>query len=64
MKKRLRIGIDGGCWLNQRGYGRYARSLLSALAQQNDDDLYVLFVDPHTAQVPDLPSRLESIVAA
>ena len=62
MKKRLRIGIDGGCWLNQRGYGRYARSLLSALAQQNDDDLYVLFVDPQTAQVPDLPSRFESIV--
>ena len=27
----LRIGIDGSCWANRRGYGRFTRELLCAL---------------------------------
>src|SRR5258707_1246573 len=38
----LRIGIDGGCWLNRRGYGRYTRSLLSALARRGIIDPFGL----------------------
>ncbi|HHT9119325.1 MAG TPA: glycosyltransferase family 4 protein [Candidatus Hypogeohydataceae bacterium YC41] len=59
---QLRIGIDGGCWLNRRGYGRYARSLLSALARREDGDRYFLFVDRETANEPDLPRKFEKVV--
>ncbi len=48
--------------LNRRGYGRYARSLLSALARQEDEDRYFLFVDPETAEAVDLPIRFEKII--
>ncbi len=58
----MRIGIDGGCWLNRRGYGRYARSLLKALASRTDGDEYVLFVDPETARDPTLPPCFETVV--
>ena len=58
----LRIGIDGGCWLNRRGYGRYARSLLKALAGRNDGDQYVIFVDPETARDQSLPQSFETVV--
>jgi len=58
----MRIGLDGGCWLNRRGYGRYARSLLSALARREDGNHYVLFVDSETADAPDLPSRFARVV--
>lgn len=56
------IGLDGGCWLNRRGYGRYAKNLLRALARRDDGDRYVLFVDPETARQPDLPDRFEVVV--
>ena len=58
----MRIGIDGGCWLNRRGYGRYARSLLRALADRHDGDEYVLFVDSETARDPTLPPSFETVV--
>ena len=58
----LRIGVDGGCWLNRRGYGRYTRSLLSALAQRDDGDRYVLFLDRETAAASDLPANFERVV--
>ena len=58
----MRIGIDGGCWLNRRGYGRYARSLLNALAVRADGDEYVLFVDPETARDPTLPASFQTVV--
>lgn len=55
----MRIGIDGGGWLNRRGYGRYTRSLLRALANEAAGDEIVLFADPETARAPDLPSSVE-----
>lgn len=60
----LRIGIDGSCWVNRRGYGRYIRSLLTALARREDDDRYFLFVDPETASAPDLPAGFEKVVVS
>jgi len=58
----LRIGIDGSCWLNRRGYGRYTRSLLTALAQRRDGDQYFLFVDRETTTVSDLPACFEKVI--
>lgn len=58
----LRIGVDGGCWLNRRGYGRYARGLLLALARRQDGNEYVLFLDPEGAKASDLPAGFKKVV--
>lgn len=42
----MRIGIDGGCWANDRGYGRYARELLSEMVRIAPEDDFVFFLDP------------------
>jgi len=41
----LRIGIDATCWNNDRGYGRHARALLSALLRSDGENHYTLFLD-------------------
>src|SRR3954451_9895720 len=41
----MRIGIDGSCLANRRGFGRFARETLSALARTTDGHDYVVFVD-------------------
>lgn len=45
----MRIGIDATCVANGRGYGRFARELLGAMADRARDDEFVLFVDPRAA---------------
>ncbi len=40
----MRIGVDATSWFNERGYGRYTRELLAAMAAQGEDEL-VCFVD-------------------
>lgn len=42
----MRIGVDGACWANERGYGRYARELLSAMVRAAPDERFVFFLDP------------------
>jgi glycosyltransferase involved in cell wall biosynthesis len=41
----LNIGIDATCWSNRRGYGRHARSLLSALVNLDRGNRYTLVLD-------------------
>jgi glycosyltransferase involved in cell wall biosynthesis len=41
----MRIGVDATCWQNMRGYGRHARSLLTALVQQDKHNQYTFFID-------------------
>ena len=38
----MRILIDGGCWTNARGYGRFTRELLAALARAPRHEYVVL----------------------
>lgn len=42
----MRIGVDGGCWANDRGYGRYAREMLTAMVDIAPSDEFVFFLDP------------------
>jgi glycosyltransferase involved in cell wall biosynthesis len=42
----MRIGVDGGCWTNRRGYGRFLRELLRALAGEDRVNRYTVFLDP------------------
>jgi glycosyltransferase involved in cell wall biosynthesis len=48
----MRIGIDGACWTNRRGYGRFLRELASALARVDCANEYVLFLDSATEALP------------
>src|SRR5262249_7784474 len=41
----MRIGVDGGCWSNRRGYGRFLRELLEALLQEGSGHEYTIFLD-------------------
>lgn len=41
----MNIGVDATCWQNKRGYGRHARSLLTALINRDSENRYVLFMD-------------------
>lgn len=41
----MKIGIDVTCWPNQRGYGRFTRQLVTAMARVSADDEFVLFID-------------------
>lgn len=41
----MHIGIDGGCWSNRRGYGRFLRELLDALSAMDTTNEYSIFLD-------------------
>src|SRR5260221_4358462 len=58
----MRIGVDATCWSNARGYGRFARGLLSALLAAPSEHRYVFFVDKHTRQHCDMPPEAEYVV--
>jgi glycosyltransferase involved in cell wall biosynthesis len=41
----MHIGIDGACWANRRGYGRFLRELLEAIASVDRENRYTIFFD-------------------
>ncbi|MEP6690220.1 MAG: glycosyltransferase family 1 protein [Gemmatimonadaceae bacterium] len=45
----MRIGVDGACWANRRGYGRFAREIVGAMIALAPDDEFVCFVDDLSA---------------
>ncbi|HEU0304022.1 MAG TPA: glycosyltransferase family 1 protein [Gaiellaceae bacterium] len=53
----MRIGVDATSWGNRRGYGRFARNVVSALVSSAANDEYVLFADEWTAGQERLPER-------
>lgn len=63
----MRIGIDGTCWDNNRGFGRFARELLGAMFAADQTNTYVFLTDappkgvdfgPRVAVVPVRTRRL------
>lgn len=40
----MRVGIDGGCWANRRGYGRFLHDLVGALVEERRHE-YTIFLD-------------------
>jgi glycosyltransferase involved in cell wall biosynthesis len=60
----LEIGIDATCWNNDRGYGRHARALLSALLRVDDLNHYTLFFDAHPRFETPSPSAKLSFIAS
>jgi glycosyltransferase involved in cell wall biosynthesis len=41
----MKIGVDATTWQNTRGYGRFARSLLSSLVRLDEGNQYTFFID-------------------
>lgn len=58
----MRIGIDGGCLANRRGFGRFARQTLNALAEAGGAHEFVVFVDRPSAEAVTLPEGFRRVV--
>jgi glycosyltransferase involved in cell wall biosynthesis len=58
----MRIGIDGSCLSNRRGFGRFARRLLDALARQAADHRFLVFVDGPSAGEVEVPGPFDRVV--
>ncbi|MDB5349818.1 MAG: glycosyltransferase [Planctomycetota bacterium] len=57
----MRIGIDGGCLSNRRGFGRFARQTLQALAEVGDNaHEFVVLVDRPSLDQVEIPSAFET----
>src|SRR5688572_28199186 len=41
----IRVGIDATTWYNERGFGRFTRELVSALAKRRSEFSYTLVLD-------------------
>ena len=41
----IRVGIDATTWYNERGFGRFTRELVKALAKRSSDFSYTLLLD-------------------
>lgn len=50
----MRIGVDATCWANGRGYGRFTRSLVPAMARLAPSDEFICFLDAASAARFDL----------
>lgn len=60
----IAIGIDGSCWLNPRGFGRYTRELICAIARLDCRNRYFLLLDKPTAlriDPKDIPPKMELV---
>ncbi|MCU0487454.1 MAG: glycosyltransferase family 4 protein [Anaerolineales bacterium] len=55
----MKIGVDAVVWHNQRGYGRHARALLSALVKEDSGNQYTFFFDKPVDR-PDFPPNVEA----
>lgn len=58
----MRIGFDGSCLANRRGFGRFARQTLAALGRTESRHEYVVFVDRPSHDLVSLPPGFERVV--
>jgi glycosyltransferase involved in cell wall biosynthesis len=58
----MRIGIDGSCLSNRRGFGRFARQLLESLGRQATHHHFTVFVDRPSAGSVEIPDRFEPVM--
>jgi glycosyltransferase involved in cell wall biosynthesis len=59
----MRVGVDATCWTNRRGYGRFARALLTATLALDRANEYVFFVDDESPEFP-LPAGVTAVRVA
>jgi alpha-1,3-rhamnosyl/mannosyltransferase len=56
----MRVGIDGGCWSNQRGYGRFLRGVMKALGEVGSSHRYTVYLDSSSYSLFDLKAPFEA----
>ena len=56
----MRVGIDGGCWSNQRGYGRFIREVMKALGEVSSSHRYTVYLDSSSYPLFDLKAPFEA----
>ncbi|HET9052391.1 MAG TPA: glycosyltransferase family 1 protein [Candidatus Dormibacteraeota bacterium] len=59
-QRALRVGVDGSCWSNRRGFGRFTRSLVPAMVAHGRHD-YVLVIDEASLAGADVPEGMEVV---
>lgn len=59
----MRIGFDGGCLANRRGFGRFARLTLEALAAAGSRHEVVVVLDRPSLEAVGVPPSCEVVVA-
>ena len=59
----MKIGVDACCWSNKRGFGRFTRELLSAMASWDRDNEYLFFADQETAANGTFPENINVLAA-
>lgn len=52
----MRIGIDATCWANERGYGRFTREIVTAMAGLAPENEFICFLDRISADLFELSS--------
>ena len=57
----MRIGIDGSCLSNRRGFGRFARRLVDAVARQETSHRFTIFIDAPSASSVEIPPGFDWI---
>ena len=57
----MHIAIDGSSWENERGFGRFTRNLVRALAARDTGFRYSILLDQHPARP--VPENVDIIVA-
>ncbi|WP_435008085.1 glycosyltransferase family 4 protein [Tundrisphaera lichenicola] len=57
----MRIGIDGGCLANRRGFGRFARQMVEALAVAGSPHEFTVFVDRPSLESVTIPEGMETV---
>src|SRR5688572_11938615 len=58
----MRIGIDGSCLASRRGFGRFARQTIAALADAGSAHDFVVFVDRPSADEARVPDAFDRVV--
>jgi glycosyltransferase involved in cell wall biosynthesis len=59
----MRIGVDGGTWASNRGYGRFTREILRVMVRLAPaEDEWIFFLDPEGARGFDLKGERVRVV--
>lgn len=58
----MRIGIDGGCLANRRGFGRFARQAMHALSRSGSAHEFVVLVDRPSSDLVSVPANFETVI--
>ncbi len=57
----MKIGIDGACLANRRGFGRFARQVVRALDEAESPHEFVVFVDRPSRDSVEVPKRFSVV---